>query len=123
MENDRAKFKKDFKERLYQLVLTTLKFLSALPKNDVARVITNQLTRSITSILANYVEAQSASSRKDFLNFFQYSLKSANESLLWLELLRDTHNGDSAEITGLLRELEEMTKILAASVLKLKGKR
>ncbi len=123
MDNEKAKFKKDFKERIYSLVLRTLKFLSALPKNEVARTATNQLTRSITSVLANYVEAQSASSKKEFAIFFQYSLKSANESAMWLELLRDTNNGKVEEIQSILKELNAITKILAVSVLTLKNKR
>jgi four helix bundle protein len=115
--------KQNLKPRIYQFVLQLLSFLNALSRNEAARVICLQLTRSGTSVLANYVEGQSASSRKEFLNFLQYSLKSANESILWLELLRDTGNGDANRVVKLLKELEEITRILAASVLKLKGKR
>lgn len=74
MENDRAKFKNDFKKRLYIFVLRLVKFIDALPKSTTSEVMGKQLLRSGTSILANYVEAQSASSKKDFANFFNHAL-------------------------------------------------
>ncbi len=123
MQNDNAKFKKEFKERLYGFVLRLLKFVSALPKNAITAVIISQLIRSGTSILSNYVEARASSSRKEFTNYFQICLKSANESKVWLALLRDTNNGDKKEIACLLGELDEIAKIFASSILNFKGKK
>lgn len=94
MENDSVKFKNEFKKRLYNWVLRLIKFIDKLPKDSVCAVMGKQLLRSGTSALANYIEANSASSRKDFINFFTYALKSANESKVWLALLRDTNKGD-----------------------------
>lgn len=82
-----------------------------------------QLLRSGTSVLANYIEAGSASSKKDFINFFTHSLKSANESEIWLNLLRDTSNGDRVESDFLFKELREISNIIASSILTMKGKR
>ena len=123
MENDKEKFKNEFKKRLYQWVLRLIKFIDKLPRDSVCAVIGRQLLRSGTSILANYIEATAASSRKDFINFFTHALKSANESKMWLTLLRDTEKGDRAELEWLLKELIEIANILASSILTLKGKR
>ncbi|MGB2631379.1 MAG: four helix bundle protein, partial [Minisyncoccales bacterium] len=76
-----------------------------------------------TSVLANYIEANSASSKKDFINFFTHSLKSANESKVWLTLLRDTEKGDVSELEWLLGELVQIADILASSILKMKGRK
>lgn len=111
-----------FKRRLYSFVLKLIQFIDVLPNNRTTRVLGDQLLRSGTSILANYAEAKSSSSRKDYINFFSYSLKSANESLVWLSLLRDTSNGDKNELEWLLNELEEISKIFASSILTLKGR-
>ena len=73
--------------------------------------------------MANYIEANSASSKKDFINFFTHALKSANESKVWLTLLRDTNKGNQEELKWLLRELVEVANILASSILTLKGKK
>jgi len=123
MENDNVKFKNEFKKRLYNWVLRLIKFIDKLPKDSVCSVMGKQLIRSGTSILANYIEANSASSKKDFINFFTHSLKSANESKVWLTLLRDTDKGDKKELKWLLDELIEISNILASSILTMKGKR
>src|SRR3989344_953819 len=123
MQNDSAKFKNEFKKRFYQWVLRLIKFIDKLPRDSVCAVIGKQLLRSGTSVLANYVEANSASSKKDFINFFTYALKSANESKMWLALLRDTGKGEKTELEWLLKELIEIANVLASSILTLKGKR
>ena len=98
-------------------------FIDKLPNNNVARRLGDQLLRSGTSILGNYVEGKSASSKKDFINFFNISLKSANESRVWLRLLRDSKRATNEEVSGLLQKLDEIAKIFASSILTLKGKR
>lgn len=123
MQNDNVKFKSEFKKRLYNWALRLIKFIDKLPKTSVCDIIGKQLIRSGTSILANYIEANSASSRKDFINFFTYSLKSSNESKMWLTLLRDLSKGDQKELFWLLDELIEISNILASSILTLKGRK
>ena len=123
MENDKSKFKVEFKKRLYRFTLTLIEFIDKLPSDNVARRIGDQLLRSGTSIIGNYIEGQSASSKKDFINYFNTSLKSCNESKLWLALLRDTKRAQPTHVEPLLKELDEITKIFASSILTLKGKR
>jgi|SRR3990167_1245557 len=123
MENDREKFKNEFKKRLYSWTLKLISFIDTLPKSSVSEVMGKQLLRSGTSVLANYIEANSASSKRDFINFFTHSLKSSNESKVWLTLLRDTHRGDQKELDYLINELVEISNILASSILTLKGKK
>ena len=123
MQNDSAKFKNEFKRRLYAWVLRMVTFVGKLPRGPIAEVLGKQLLRSGTSILANYIEASAASSRRDFINFFTHALKSANESKVWLALLRDTKHGNAGEVQWLLQELNEISKILASSIITLKGKR
>jgi len=123
MQNDSEKFKNEFKKRIYVWVLRLIKFIDQLPKDSVCQVIGKQLLRSGTSILANYIEARSASSKRDFINFFTHSLKSSNESKMWLTLLRDTNKGEQSELTWLLNELIEVSNVLATSILTMKGKK
>ena len=83
----------------------------------------DQLLRSGTSIIANYIEGQAASSKKDFTNYFNISLKSANESKLWLALLRDSKRAKADEVSWFLNELDEVANIFGSSILTLKGRR
>ena len=78
-----------FKRRLYGFVLRLIKYIKDLPYDRVTKILGDQLLRSGTSILANYIEASASSSRKDYTNFFHYSLKSANETRFWLSVLKD----------------------------------
>jgi four helix bundle protein len=123
MQNDKEKFKAEFKKRVYNWIIYLIRFIDTLPKDTSSKVIAHQLLRSGTSIGANYIEAQAASSKKDFVNFFHISLKSANESKFWLSLLKDSHKGSIKEIEILLKELIEISNILGASILTVKGKR
>ena len=123
MKNGSAKFKNEFKKRLYVWVLDLVRFIDSLPKDSVCNVMGKQLLRSGTSVLANYVEANSASSKKDFINFFTHSLKSSNESKVWLSLLKDTNKGDKQSVEKLLKELIEISNIIASGIITLKGKK
>ncbi len=77
----------------------------------------DQLIRSATSIGANIAEGKSGSSKKDFRNFLLIALKSANEAKYWLCLIRDTMEVDRKKINGLLREADELSKIIASIAL------
>ena len=123
MQNDRAKFKNEFKKRLYNFTLKLIEFLDRLPKDNVSKRIGDQLLRSGTSIIGNYIEGQAASSRKDFTNFFNNSLKSTNESKLWFALLRDSKRAKPEEVVWFLNELEEIANIFGSSIFTLKGKK
>src|SRR4030067_2641944 len=124
MQNDNPKFKLEFKKRLYSFVLKLIELIDRLKPNDtVSKRIGDQLLRSGTSILGNYVEASASSSKRDFTNFFNHSLKSANESKLWFALLRDSGRANTKEVEWFLKELEEIAKIFASSILTLKGKK
>jgi len=122
MQNCNSKFKSDLINRCYKFSLDILALADALPNKKSSWIINDQLIRSATSIGANLVEGKAASSRLEFKKFFEIALKSANESIYWLNLLKDTDLGDKEIIIKLLKENEEIAKMLAAGVLKLKRK-
>jgi four helix bundle protein len=122
-QNDRSKFKNEFKSRLYTFTLKLIGFIDKLPNDNVSRKLSDQLIRSGTSIIGNYIEGKSASSRKDFTNYLNTALKSANESKLWFALLRDTKRAESEAVKSFLDELNEISNILASSILTLKGRK
>ncbi len=69
------------------------------------------------------VEAKSAASRRDYANFFTHALKSANETKFWLGLLRDSGKAEKEVTDILLKEVAELSNILATSILTLKDKK
>jgi len=117
-----SKGKSELKARCFDYSIKTIKFIEALPEKRINWVLSNQLLRSATSIGANIVEAKSASSRKDFMKFYEIALKSANETAYWLGLMKEALHINSSDLDYLIREIEELTKIIASSLLSLKNK-
>ncbi len=124
MQNNNSKPKTNLKNRAYLYALAIIRFIDALDKKDFSvQVIVKQLLRSATSIGANIIEAQAGSTKRDFTNFFNYALKSANESKFWLGLLRDSKKANEEKVNKLLKETNEIANILGSSILTLKGKK
>ena len=127
MQNYKAKLKSnkvyDIKTRTYRYALSIIRFTDRLPKKKSVWIISDQLLRAATSVGANIIEAQAASSKRDFVNFVNHSLKSANECKFWLELLRDSELASKEQTNSLLEEIKEIANILATIVLNAKGKK
>ena len=113
----------DLRVRTYDFSIEIIKFVNNLPNKRAFWSIGDQLLRSSTSIGANLIEAKSASSRKDFIKYYEISLKSGNESRYWLSLLRDSYTELKPKCEDLLLELDQICKMLTSSILTLKGKR
>jgi four helix bundle protein len=87
-----------------------------------AKVLTNQLLRSGTSIGANIYEGKFAVSSKDFLNKLLIALKEASETAYWLDLLFQSKYIDNETYYDLNEKCSEIIKILTASTKTIKGK-
>ena len=122
-QNCSSKLKTDLRRRCYNFSISVIKFIEKLPQKRTFWIISDQLLRSATSIGANVVEAKSSSSRREFIKFYEIALRSANETKYWLELLRDATEISKKEIEIPLKECEEISKMLAKSLLTLKDKR
>lgn len=124
MKNAKDGRKEEFKKRLYAFTLKLVEFIDQLPQGDnVSHRLGDQLLRSGTSIIGNYVEGQASSSKREYARYFQISLKSTNESKLWFALLRDTKRAAREKTQWFLNELDEFGNIFASSLLTMKGKR
>jgi len=115
-------YKNEFNKRIYKYALDIIKFVGKLQKDAAMQVLVKQLVRSGTSVSANIIEAQAASSKRDYINFYTTALKSANESKLWISLIRDTDKINKEEADKLLSETIEIAKILGASIITMKNK-
>ena len=123
MQIQNPKPKTELKYRCYYYSIKIIKFLETLPEKKIYWVISDQLLRAATSIGANIVEAKASSSKKDFIKFYEIALKSANETKYWLGLLRDATDADKNKVSQLLKEVEEISKMLGSSLLTLKNKK
>lgn len=115
--------KLEVKYRAFYLSINVIKFLEKLSRKVSLKIISDQLIRCITSVGANIVEAKASSSKREFLNYFQISLKSANEAKYWLAMLRELLPEERKDINVFIKELDEISRIIGTSVLTMKGKR
>jgi four helix bundle protein len=81
--------KRELQQRTRQFALRILKLVDALPNTAAGRAISNQLVRSAMSVGANYRAACRARSRVEFAAKLGTVLEEADESLYWLEMIRD----------------------------------
>jgi TIGR02436 family protein len=89
----------------------------ALPNTAAGQHIAGQVLRSGTSPAANYAEAVSAESRKDFIHKVQIALKELRETEVWLKLIQRANLITTpSSLTPLLIETNELIAILVASV-------
>ena len=84
-------------------------------------VISRQILKSGTSIGANMRESQNAQSIDDFISKLSISLKEANETHYWLELLYRARKINEDYYTSMTHDLEEITAILVSSIKKSKN--
>jgi four helix bundle protein len=109
----------DLEERTYEFAKQVRAFVKRLPKTICNLEDGKQLVRSSGSVGANYIEANEALSRKDFLMRIKISRKEAKESRYWLRLLDTDNQADiSRERDALIQERIELMKIYGAMVRK-----
>lgn len=111
--------KEEFVKRALNFAIEVIRFTRTLPKERAFWVITDQLIRSSCSIGANMTEAGSASSKKDYINFYSHALKSSNETVYWLTLLSELIP-NAKVVDELMNEAREFCRILAASIITMK---
>ena len=106
--------KRELQDRTRRFALRVLKLVDALPNTIAGRAISSQLVRSAMSVGANYRAACRARSRVEFAAKLGTVLEEADESLYWLEMIRDGELMSDSKISLLLKEANELTAILAA---------
>lgn len=87
MEN--KEFGKQLEKRTKIFAITIIKLSSTLPNTSEGRVIRNQITKSGTSIGANYHEANRSRSKADFSNKISIAESEASETVYWLEIVEE----------------------------------
>ena len=111
MKNDNAN--EEFRMRLLDFAVNILRMISKLPYKKEYEVIRFQLSRSATSIGANYEESQSCTYR-EFLQKIRIALREANETKYWLNIIKKLEIIETKNTDILINEVSEITNILGA---------
>lgn len=110
----------DLEERTLNFAKRVSVYVKNLPKNVSNLEWGKQLIRSSGSVGANYIEANEALSKKDFIMRVKISRKEAKESIYWLRLL-ESDNGNNKEREKLIQEGTELMKIFGSIIEKSRG--
>ena len=106
----------DLEERTLQFAKDAIAFIKSIQKTIINLELVKQLVRSSTSVGANFIEANEALSKKDFLLRIKICRKEARESIYWLKLV-ELKNPESDRIReALIEEATQLVKIFSTIV-------
>jgi four helix bundle protein len=106
----------DFKQRTRTFGLRVIRLVKALPKSTVGSVIGRQLLRCGTSVGANYRAACRARSRADFVAKMKIVEEECDESLYWIELLKESGEIEAHLLKDLIEEADAILSLVVASI-------
>jgi len=106
----------DFKQRTRTFALRVIRLVKALPRSTVGNVIGRQLLRCGTSVGANYRAACRARSRADFVAKMKIVEEECDESLYWIELLKESGEIEPALLKDLTEEADAILSLVVASI-------
>ncbi len=115
--------KYDLEDRTARFGEIIIKFCKSLTLNEFNRSIVSQILRSATSVGANYMEANGASSPKDFRNKIYICKKEVQETKHWLRMLATTDANRQEELRINWKEAQELTLIFQKILMTLDGKK
>lgn len=104
------------RDRTKEFAKRIVRLCRALPRDWDVRELAKQLLRSATSVAANYRACGRARSDKEFCSKLGVVVEEADESQLWIELLKEAHpSPGDCPYDPLLKEASELTAIFTAS--------
>ncbi|MCU0592322.1 MAG: four helix bundle protein [Desulfobacterales bacterium] len=101
----------DLRERTKRFALRIIKLASVMPRTREADIIAKQIVKSGTSVGANYREATRARSKAEFTAKVGVVEQEADETLYWLEIVRECGWVNSELVGGLATEADELVAI------------
>lgn len=114
--------KYDLEDRTSKFGKDIITFCKDVKKDIITMPIINQLIRSGTSIGANYVEANAASSAKDFKNKIHICKKESQETMYWIRMIIECDISYRERVMQLSKEAQELTFIFGKIIRSMNSK-
>lgn len=111
---DNKEFAKQLEERTLMFGVRIIQLSTKLPKTDEAKVIRTQITKSGTSIGANYREANRSRSKADFKNKIKICESESSETVYWLKIIRVLKWLEGQKIDWEYKESKELLAIFTS---------
>lgn len=110
----------NLEERTAKFGEDVIDFAKSLKETTINKPLITQIVRSATSIGANYMEANQASSKKDFRNKISFCKKESNETKHWIRMIGRANQDKQEACKILWKEAHELTLIFAKIFIKCK---
>jgi four helix bundle protein len=107
--------RKILQARTKQFHIDVIHLCEGLPRNAAGFELAKQVIRSAGSVGANYRATVRAKSKADFIYKIEIVLEEADESMYWLEVIRDAKLKIGEDVERLIKEANELTAIFAAT--------
>ncbi len=104
------------KTKSYEFAIKIVEISQTLILEKKEYIITKQLMKSGTAIGALIREAEFGQSKRDFINKMNISLKEANETLYWINILKDTGYIEIEIFTNLNKQCSELVAMLVSTI-------
>lgn len=113
-------FSKELEKRTKRFAIQIIRLSSSLPKTTESRVVRNQVTKSGTSVGANYREANRSRSKADFYHKIKICESEASETSYWLEIIEELQWSNGENLRNLVKEASELLAIFTSISTKIK---
>ncbi|SFE72990.1 four helix bundle protein [Flavobacterium xueshanense] len=105
------------KTKSFELAIRGVNFYKYLVAEKKEYIMSKQFLRSVTSVGANVREAVNAQSKPDFIHKLSIAQKECDESLYWLELLKETNYISELEFESIYQQNNEVLKIIRSIII------
>ena len=114
MKMENKEFSKQLEKRTKDFSISIIKLSVELPNTSEGKVVKNQITKSGTSIGANYREANRSRSKADFKNKIKICESEASETVYWLEIIDSLKWLETNKIKSIIMEASELLAIFTS---------
>jgi four helix bundle protein len=111
---DNKEFSKQLEERTRKFAIAVIRLSALIPDSPEGRTVRHQITKSGTSIGANYREANRARSKADFSNKIRICESEASETQYWLEIIEEMNWIGKQKIEPVMIETAEILAIFTS---------
>jgi len=110
------------KTKSFELAVRGVNFYKWFVSEKKEFVISKQFLRSVTSVGANVREAVNSQSKPDFIHKLSIAQKECDESMYWLEILKETNYISLIEFDSIHQQCNEVLKIIRSIIITSKKK-
>jgi four helix bundle protein len=109
-------------QKAHALTISVIKTVRTFSHNYLNDIVVKQLLRAVTSIEVNITEGYGRNGSKEYIRFLQIAYGSSCETDNWITILKDSEIISDNVSSGLLIQLDEVQKLLASTIKRVKEK-